>query len=199
MEKLFSSFSLPLPDEFKTSRGLLPSPLDVLPSGVDEEDVAYVGAFVLCAGTSIFSADLAPAVFWDNGMAHDFSDPLYTTRETGIGWVEIETVLIRLDSGYVPNASFPVWTVSPPPAGYNLDVHIGYDAAVCVEVYEPWVVQIYNSSLGVPTTMNIVGKSASTDFETDDGNRGPRLDSFTRVLNSTGKGPAYTVRYAGSF
>ena len=38
--------------------------------------------------------------------------------------------------------------------------------------------------------MIIVGKSGTMDFETDDGNRGPDLDSYTRALNSTGKYPA---------
>jgi hypothetical protein len=72
LEKLFSSFSLPLPDEFKTPNLSFLSSNDTLPSGVSEEEVAYIGAFVSCAGISIFSADPAPAGFWDNGVAHSF-------------------------------------------------------------------------------------------------------------------------------
>jgi len=59
--------------------------------------------------------------------------------------------------------------------------------------------QIYNYSLCVPTTMTIVGKSGTMDFETNDGNRGLHLDSYTRALNSTGKYPAYYARYVGGF
>jgi len=54
MEKLFSSFSLPLLD-IKEPPGL--SPNDTLPSGVSEEEVGYIGAFILCTGISIFSAE----------------------------------------------------------------------------------------------------------------------------------------------
>jgi len=86
------------------------------------------------------------------------------------------------------NATFPVLRKDPGREGL-----IGYDAVVCVGMYEPWIVQIYNSSLGVPTTMTIVSKSASADFETDYRNRGPHLDSSTRVLNSTGKDSAYRI------
>jgi len=198
LENLFSSFSLPLPDVFKTPDVTLLSPNDTLPSGVNEEEVAYIGASAMCAGISISSADIAPAGFWDNGVAHSFHSLPPTKGESGNGWVGTETVLVRLNNSYAPNANFPVWSVDSIEDASGFSSRIGYDAVVCVEMYEPWIVQIYNSSLGVPTTMAIVGKSATTDFETDYGNEGPRLDSYTRALNSTGKDSAYYVRYVGS-
>ena len=195
LESLFSSFSLPLPDDFKTPVLPILIPGDTLPPSVIEEEVAYTGTFVLCAGIYLFSADLAPATLPDNGVAHTSYS---FTGEWENGWLGIETVLIRLNSSYAgPNANLPVWNADPIDGASG--VSIGYDAAVCLEMYEPWIVQIYNSSLGVSTTMAIVGKSATTDFETDYGNRGPHLDSYTRVLNSTGKELAYYVRYAGGF
>jgi len=194
LENLFSSFLLPLPDELKTPRGPSPIPSYMLPPGVSKEEVADLGAFVLCAGIFIFSVDLAPAEFEYDGIAHSFHSYMPTTGESGNGWVSVETVLVRLSDLFVPNATFPVWG-----SAWGSTSRIGYDAVVCVEMCEPWIVQIYNSSLGIPTTMAIVSKSATTDFETDDGNRGPRLDSYTRVLNSTDKDFAYLVRYAGSF
>ena len=159
--------------------------------------MAYAGAFVLCAGISVFSADLVPGGFEDNGMAHSFNTFMFDELENG--WVGTETVLVRLNNSYAPNSTFPVWSADPIEDESGFSSRIGYDAVVCIEMHEPWIVQIYNSSLGVPTTMTIVGKSASTDFETDDGNRGPHLDSYTRALNSTGKESAFFVRYAGSF
>ena len=201
LESLFSSFSLPLlplPHVPRTPGFPLVSPNDTLPSGVSEEDLAYVCAFVLCAGISIFSTDLAPAWFEDDGTAHSFDSHIPITSESGNRWVGIETVLVRLNQAYALNATFPVWNTHPPMDLVDSRI-IGYDAVVCVEMYEPWIVQIYNSSLGVPTTMAIVGKSASTDFETDYGNRGQRLDSYTRALNSTGKDVAWYVRYVGGF
>jgi len=167
LEKLFSSFSLPLPDEFKTPNSLYLAPNDTLPSSVNEEDLAYIGAFVMFAGISISSTDLAAAGFADTGMAHSFDNSMPITSKSGNGWIGIETVLVRLNSFYADNTSFPVWGNRPVVAGSKFYDTIGYDAAVCVEMYEPWIVQIYNSSLGVPTTMTIVSKSATTDFESD--------------------------------
>jgi len=196
LEKLFSSFSLPLPDLFKTPNLSLLHANETLPSGVSEEEVGYIGALVLCASISILSADLAPAPFADDGMAHSFVSPPPTTGESGNEYVEMETVLVRLNEGWAPNASFPIRSLTPttetqPSAGMD----IGYDAIVCVKMYEPWVVQIYNSSLGIPTTMTIVGKSATADFEMDYENREP----YTQALNYTGKDSAYYIGYAGGF
>jgi len=184
-------------DMFKTPEVPLLSTNDTLPSGVSEDEVAYVGAFVLCA--IIFSADLSPANFTDSGRAHMLNEYVLPISESRNGWVGIDVVLVRLNNSYAPNAKFPVWSADPIEDASGFSSRIGYDAAICLQMYEPWIVQIYNSSLGVPTTMNIVGKSASTDFETDDGNRGPRLDSYTRALNSTGKARAFYIRYAGGF
>jgi len=161
--------------------------------------VAYIGAFALCAGITIFSTDLSSAEFTDSGRAHAFYNYGLPTSGSGDGWVGTEAVLVRLNNSYVPNANFPVWSADPIEDASGFSSRIGYDAAICVETYEPWIVQIYNSSLGVPTTMTIVSKSASTDFETDDGNKGPHLDSYTRALNSGGKYSAFFTRYAGGF
>jgi hypothetical protein len=199
LEELFSSFLLSLPDAFKTPTIAFLSPNDTLPSGVSEEEVAYIGAFVSCAGISIFSADPAPAGFLDNGVAHSFHSAVPDNGKAGEGWFGVETALVRLNNSYTPNASFPVWSADAIVDASGFSSRIGYDAVVCVERVEPWIVQIYNSSLGVPTTMNIVSKSASTDFETDYGKKGSHLDSYTRALNSTGKAAAYYVRYVGSF
>ena len=143
-------------------------------------------------------ADLAPAGFWDDGMAHSFHRFTPIAGEAGSGWITTETVLVRLNNLYAPNATFPIWSDPIVDQFLGTDGRIGYDAVVCVRMYEPWIVEIYNSSLGVPTTMAISGYSASTDFEADYGNKGPRLDSYTRALNSTGKRPAHFIRYAGN-
>ena len=198
LEGLFSSFSLPLPNVFKTPNPSLLSPNDTLPLGVSKEEVAYIGTFVSCADISTFSANLAPAGFWDNGVAHSFHSQTPITGESGNGWVGTETVLVRLNNSYTHTASFPVWSTEAIVDASGFSSRIGYDAVVCVEMYEPWIVEIYNSSLGVPTTIAIISKSASTDFEMDYGKKGPYLDSYTRALNSTGKDPAYYIRYASS-
>jgi len=120
--------------------------------------------------------------------------------ESGNGWVMVETVLVRVDKQYAPNSKFSASLEFQSDQASTVNfIDVGFDAVICTETYEPWIVQIYNSSLGVPTTMAIVGKSATTDFETDYGDRGPYLDSYTRTLNSTGKDTAFRLGYAGSF
>ena len=146
---------------------------------------------------STSNAEPPAAGFWDNGVAHSFHSVPAIKGESGNGWVGVETVLVRLNNSYTHTASFPVWSTDAIVDASGFSSRIGYDAVVCVEMYEPWILEIYNSSLGVPTTMAIVNKSASTDFETDDGSRGPHLGSYVRALNSTGKYSAYQIRYAG--
>lgn len=194
MERLFSSFSLSLPDIFETPTISL-SPNDSLPSTVSEGEVAYIGTFASYVDDTVFHAHPVLAGFWDNGVAHSFHSLTPIKGEAGNGWVATEIVLVRLNDSYVKAASFPVYSEDSivDASGYNS--RIGYDAVVCVEMYEPWIVEIYNSSLGVPTTMRIVSKSSSTDYETDDERIGLHLDSYTRALNSTGKDAAYYVRY----
>jgi len=151
-------------------------------------------SFVLA---SLYCTDLAPDRFEDNGRAHSFNYSMRTGPWNG--WVGTETVLVRLNNSYAPKAKFPVWSADPIEDASGFSSRIGYDAAICVKIYGPWIVQIYNSSLGIPTTMTIVGKSATTDFEADYGNKGPPLDAYTRALNSTDKGLTFFMRYAGGF
>jgi len=199
MERLFSSFSLPLPEVFKTPSLSFLSPNDTLPPGVSGEEVAYIGTSVSCADSSTFRADPVPAGFWDNGVAHSFRSLVPVRGESGNGWVGTEVLLVRLNNSYTPAASFPVYGEDVITDASGFSSRIGYAAVVCVETYEPWIVEVYNSTLGVPTTMRMISKSASTDFETDHGNRGPYLDSYTRKLNSTGKDSAFFVRYEIGF
>ena len=53
LEKLFSSVSVPLPEQFTLPNPSLLNPNDTLPSSVTEEELGYVGAFLLCAGISM--------------------------------------------------------------------------------------------------------------------------------------------------
>ena len=73
--------------------------------------------------------------------------------ESGNGWVGTETVLVRLNNGYVPNPTFPIWNADLIIDPSGIAGRIGYDAVISAEMDEPCIVQIYSSSLGVPTTM----------------------------------------------
>jgi hypothetical protein len=43
------------------------------------------------------------------------------------------------------------------------ETRIGYDAAVCLELFEPWVVEVYNSTTGVPSSMKLVGPGSRVE------------------------------------
>ena len=53
-------------------------------------------------------ADLTPAAFQDDGVAHSFHRLTPIDGKSGNGWVGTETVLVRLNNSFAPNATFPV-------------------------------------------------------------------------------------------
>lgn len=108
--------------------------------------------------------------------------------EEGYGWSMIETVLVRLNDTYTPNGTFPVYGDE----GYN-GTRIGYDAAVCLELFEPYVVEVYNSTVGAPVSVIIVSKGKSVEDApsqqgVSDELKGDRIEDVdvARELNSTG-------------
>jgi len=79
-----------------------------------------------------------------------------------------------------------------------METRIGYDAAVCVQKYEPWIVEAYNTSVGPPTALRIVEKGyGGTSLLPSGDIRGPPVAN-TRNLNTTGKNPAFFVAHDNS-
>jgi hypothetical protein len=121
-----------------------------------------------------------------------------STGKDGNGWVTIEHVLIRLNTSYTPNGQFvrygdPVYDPLGNPSS------IGYDAAVCLELYEPWVLETYNTSTGLPNSVRIVSKNNEiTDAISGERNTGTPLAGVNRKLNSTAMLPAYVVAHDNS-
>ena len=70
---------------------------------------------------------------------------------TGLGWTQIELTLVRLNTSEVPNATFPLTApLTVLPGEFEaVGARMGIDAAICVEAIEPWVVEVFNSSVGV--------------------------------------------------
>ena len=71
----------------------------------------------------------------------------------------MEHILVRLNDTFAPNGTFGV------KGSHTLDAtgtntSIGYDAAVCLELYEPWIVEVYNSSTSSPISTRIVDKAS---------------------------------------
>jgi len=107
------------------------------------------------------------------------------------GWMTVETVVIRLNTSLTPSGRFPVyWNESLARIG---EVELGYDAAVCVHKYEPWIIESYNTSTGSSFALRIVAKqndSDSTSLSPSGTIRGARIEG-TRYLNATGKNVAF--------
>ncbi|KAG6900124.1 hypothetical protein C0993_002659 [Termitomyces sp. T159_Od127] len=96
------------------------------------------------------------AAFYNNGVGHSFFSRPVAMGQDGKGWISIEEVLVRLNTSYTPNGVFARKSDQSIPDAQGNPTWIGYDAAVCVELFEPWVVEVYNSTTGMPTTLRIV-------------------------------------------
>ncbi|EKM82111.1 hypothetical protein AGABI1DRAFT_70724 [Agaricus bisporus var. burnettii JB137-S8] len=112
------------------------------------------------------SDTFAAVPFWPNGVTLSyFSYPLRDTSSNGTGFVSLELALIRLNTSFAAQGQFSALGEAVPDANGSA-THIGYDAVVCIEVFEPWIVDVYNSSIGDPTPQNIVEKgNAVRDLE----------------------------------
>ncbi|KAJ3509093.1 hypothetical protein NLJ89_g5402 [Agrocybe chaxingu] len=159
------------------------------------------------------------AMFWDNGVAHSMkSTPLNMgmhpyfiphpilkiirsgAGEVGTGFVTVENILVRLNTTYAPHGKFDVLGPYPLPNEDGNMTYIGYDAAVCVELYEPWVLEVYNSSAGAPATVRIRDAIGTLrDLESEE-MQGERITDplVSRGLNSSHMWPAYVAGHQNS-
>ena len=91
--------------------------------------------------------------------------PYYRTDQE---WTAVDTFLLAFDTQHTPSGRFPVHSDK---TGY------GYDAAVCVRKYEPWVIETYNTSIASPSALRIIEKGTCTSPS----------PSGNSCLNTTGK------------
>jgi hypothetical protein len=171
-------------------------PNDAIPSHIDPSKISYLGEFLI-PSTSFVSDSRSAVRLVNNGVAHSFHS--LTVQDTGAirdqVWLTVETVLIRLNTSYTPLGRFPVYLNESDANG--VETRIGFDAAVCVEMYEPWIIEAYNVSIGSPTTLRIVGKGyGDTSLPSGKLQGGPIPN--TRYLNTTGKFHAFAVAHDNS-
>ncbi|KAJ7895968.1 hypothetical protein B0H14DRAFT_3081123 [Mycena olivaceomarginata] len=188
LRDLFSAFEMDFPSALETPLNLttVMRGNDTFPSGLNANDIALA------------------ALFFDNGVAHSFkSDPI-SMGEDGNGFVSIETLLVRLNTTYAPNGKFLTHSDLAVADGTGQNTFIGHDAAVCLELYEPWVLETYNNSIGVPTTIGIINKGNTvvnlntTVFE-EVNVASPLLDpTLKRHLNSSNLFNVYDVAHGNS-
>jgi len=76
---------------------------------------------------------------------------------------------------------------------------VGHDAAVCVQKYEPWIIEVYNTSTGSSFVfLGVVGKGdGSTSLSPSGDIRGAQITN-ARYLNATGKDFVFTAYHRNS-
>ncbi|KAK0436703.1 hypothetical protein EV421DRAFT_1979647 [Armillaria borealis] len=79
--------------------------------------------------------------------------------EEGFGWISIEWVLVRLNTTYALNGTFATYSDESVLDENGRETWIGYDAAVCLELYDPYIVETYNSTTGVPSSTGIISQN----------------------------------------
>ena len=173
---------------------------DSIPSAVDLSTISYICRFST-APLALFASN--PCIIVnasDNGVAFtlhsvvlESDDPsLFKNQE----WWAVETVLIRLNTRYWSSGRFPAHHNTLDSDGVN--VTIGYDVAVCLQRYEPWIVEAYNTSIASPSTLGVVGKGNGVTSLSPSGNiRGSQIVN-TRYLNTTRKFDAFVVAHNNS-
>lgn len=102
-------------------------------------------------------------------------------------------MLVRLNTTYAVNGTFGILGNTSVPDKDGRATFVGYDAVVCLELYEPWVLEVYNSSIGLPNSIRVVDKAATVRSNQSNGLRTERRlgdaignPLIGRVLNSTG-------------
>ena len=176
-------------------QGLLSAAL----SKVDPSTLSYYGEF-LSAPLAFFVPTIcttAACGIGDGTTKLVSIDQPYPTGDQG--WVTVETLFIHVNTSYTPSGRFPVYTndTSTNSDGVNITAwfQIGHDAAVCVQKYEPWIIEAYNTSTGSSFALQIVGKGDDSTSLSPSGNiRGTRIAN-TRYLNATGKDIPFSAAY----
>ncbi|KAK0205990.1 hypothetical protein DFS33DRAFT_1256607 [Desarmillaria ectypa] len=187
MKTLFSSFDLVFSSDLEESMMDVLQLNDTLPSTVDVNGTALA------------------AYFSDNGVAHSLKSKPVSSGDEGFGWISIEWVLVRLNTTYSPSGTFAAYS-----DGFVLDMNgtetrIGYDAAVCLELYEPYIVETYNSTTGVPSSTGIISQNkVITDSfaqgAPEEKRRGKAVtgSNVKRQLNSTRLQDVYNTLHGNS-
>ncbi|KLO16745.1 hypothetical protein SCHPADRAFT_847669 [Schizopora paradoxa] len=181
VHQLFNNLSLQMPDVApvnltKTLNG------DSINITVDPSSIVTIGKF------------------FNNGVGHSlFSKPV-DMGASGNGWTTIEVVSVRLNDTYTPSGTFPIYG-DPILDSNGTQTRIGYDAAVCVEAYEPWVIESFNSTGLTPSSRRIVrsGNGLPAPSSSDPGGvAATTLNDVERTINSTGKATAYSAAHDNS-
>ncbi|KAK0191490.1 hypothetical protein F5146DRAFT_1048998 [Armillaria mellea] len=180
MKSLFSSFDLVFSSDLEESVTDALQLNDTLPSTVDVNGTAFT------------------AYFSDNGVAHSLLSKPVTSGDEGFGWISIEWVLVRLNTTYSPSGTFAAYSTESVLDANGTETRIGYDAAVCLELYEPYIVETYNSTTGLPSSTGVISQNKEITDSSAQGAPEEKRTGKARQLNSTRLQDVYDVLHGNS-
>ena len=189
LQGLFGVYGLDLPTQFMEADLAEDG---TVPSNIGPSAISYLGEFF--SVPLVFAAPNQPSI----AQSPLDGKPIYfftTTPDTAgnRGWSAVDTVVVRLNTSLTPSGRFPVYSNLS-----DTQTRVGYDAAVCVQLYEPWIVEAHNTT-GSPSILGIVGKGdGSTSLSPSGYIRGDPI-AATRYLNTTGKHEAFPHLHLNSY
>lgn len=150
--------------------------------------------------------------WYPNGIAASFFSQPLSMGGSGKGWLEMEAVLIRLNTAFAPNGTFALTVDGPdgkigyvcfvPPCTLVSDPLLTmkrYDMAVCVEVAEPWILDVFNTTAGSPKTVQGNLHKGNTPQGWATGATPLTAGhGVSNILNSTGKAAAWIAAHDNS-
>ena len=164
-----------------------------IPSSIDPSKISVLGEFP-STPLAFFESNPRSAVRSNNRDGFSVLPITYTTDDHG--WTTVEAAILQLNTSLTPSGHFPVYLNKPSSDADGTETKIGYDAAVCVHKYEPWIIETYNTSTGSSSALRIVEKwDGSTSLSPSGNIRGARIVN-NRYLNTTGKSRVFTVAHA---
>ena len=164
---------------------------DTITSNIDPSTISFLSEFLLVP-LAFFTPNLYTTVSSpDNGEGFNLSSSTDSGLNMDYGWTSVETVIIRYDAMFTTNSAFPVHSNDTEWG----DGEIGFDAAVCVQKYEPWIVEVYNAPFASPSILQIIEKgNGSTSLPPSGDLRGTLIEG-TRYLNASGKSPTFNLAH----
>ena len=158
------------------------------PSSIDPSTISFVGKFLPAPLAFFVSKLCTPVEAPDSGNSILLHSLLFHDAVGDQEWMSIDTVLIRLTTSFTPHGRSPVLQNQTVPYSDSGErAVIGYDVAVCVQRYESWIVETYNTSIASPSTFRIIGKGNASSPLPPSGNIQGAPITGTRYLGATGK------------
>jgi len=159
---------------------------DTIPSNINSSTISFLCEF-LSTHLTLFMSHSRSAAAWHHSVFSATFDSIMPPITGVQAWTIVDIVLVRLNTSLTPSGKFPVYSDTPP-QGYDWPgTRLGFDAAVCVQRYEPWILEAYNATTGPPHALGIIGKvNTSVSVSPSGSIRGARIAN-TGYLNTTGK------------